>query len=257
MSRIGKCAIVFYQLLTKNIKKDLKSIILEETKVISVLIPTYNYGHFIGEAIESVLQQNVADVEIIVVDDGSNDNTKDVVAKYKQVKYYYQEHKGISAARNLCLSMAKRDNGYIAFIDADDIWLESKLQEQLNYFDKNPDCDIVFTHYKNEFMDLSVANNETAQHEYNVVTKFYMATALIKKEALYKCGTFSESLTTGEDTEMLLRLAMNNVEMKHCIPKILYRRRLHGSNITLQGKNDKNLIAAIAKNLKQRIKSKY
>lgn len=227
----------------------------DSSKTISVLIPTYNYGRFISEAIESVLRQEQPNVEIIVVDDGSNDETRSIVSKYPDVKYYYQENRGISSARNLCIEMAKKDDGYIAFIDADDIWIEGKLKAQLEYFEKNTDCGIVFTQYRNEFFNEEVATVESAKQEHDMITKFYMATALIRKEVLYKCGKFNEDLTTGEDTEMLLRIAMNKVNVQHCIPEVLYRRRLHGNNITLKGKNDKNLIAAIAKNLRQKIKN--
>jgi glycosyltransferase involved in cell wall biosynthesis len=113
---------------------------------VSVTIPTFNRAHLLGHAIDSVLRQTYADVEIIVIDDGSTDNTADVVAKYgDRVRYYWQPNGGLGAARNAGLDRATGD--WIAFLDSDDYWFDFKLALQADLLTKRPDIDFVFTEF--------------------------------------------------------------------------------------------------------------
>ncbi len=98
----------------------------KENPLISVIIPTYNRANFLGEAIESVLSQTYKNLEVIIIDDGSTDDTRQLIEKYtdKRIIYLYQEHGGTSAARNKGIQEAKGE--YIAFLDSDDIWLSPK-----------------------------------------------------------------------------------------------------------------------------------
>ena len=127
---------------------------------VSVLIPAYNCGRYIGVAIESVLSQTYQDFEIIVVDDGSEDDTAALAKKYERVRYIYQPHSGIAAARNRALEEAKSE--FIDFLDADDLMLPDKLRKQVSYMDKHPECELVFCQYKN-FLDLE-ENEITPRH---------------------------------------------------------------------------------------------
>src|SRR4030042_4018515 len=98
---------------------------------VSVIIPTYNYAHFLFEAVKSVLDQTYKDFELIIIDDGSTDNTKDVVdnimKKSNVIRYFYQVNQGLSAARNHGIRVAKGE--YIALLDADDIWSDKFLEK--------------------------------------------------------------------------------------------------------------------------------
>lgn len=109
---------------------------------VSVVIPTYNYGRFIGEAIESVLAQSFPVFEIIVVDDGSNDDTEQVAARFgERVKYIKQKNGGVSQARN---NGARQSTGdLIAFLDADDVWLPKKIEKQVAKFSENSEVGLV------------------------------------------------------------------------------------------------------------------
>src|SRR5437016_10401011 len=99
--------------------------------LISAVIPSYNYGHFITDAIESALGQTYPHVEIIVVDDGSTDDTREQLAPYSErVCYIHQENGGLSAARNTGIRAAKGE--WIALLDADDVWHPRKLELQMN-----------------------------------------------------------------------------------------------------------------------------
>jgi glycosyltransferase involved in cell wall biosynthesis len=109
---------------------------------VSVIIPTFNRCSIITDAIESVLRQTYSQYEIIVVDDGSVDTTKETVSKYgSNIKYIYQENAGPSAARNTGIRHAKGD--LIAFLDSDDVWREDKLALQVACFTDNPRVGIV------------------------------------------------------------------------------------------------------------------
>jgi glycosyltransferase involved in cell wall biosynthesis len=94
--------------------------------MISVIIPTYNSGVFIGEAIQSVLRQTCTDYDIIVIDDGSTDNTRGIIENnFPQVRYFYIQNQGAASARNYGIRRARGE--FIAFLDADDLWLPEKL----------------------------------------------------------------------------------------------------------------------------------
>lgn len=99
--------------------------------MVSVIIPTYNRAYVIKKSIDSVLSQTYSDFELIIVDDGSTDNTKDIIEAYKdsRIKYVYQENSGACAARNNGVLLAKGE--YIAFHDSDDTWLPDKLEKQI------------------------------------------------------------------------------------------------------------------------------
>ncbi|MBC7788364.1 MAG: glycosyltransferase family 2 protein [Anaerolineae bacterium] len=114
---------------------------------VSVIITTYNYGRFVQEAIESALSQTVADLQILVVDDGSTDDTPDVLARIRdpRLEIVRTLNQGISAARNEGLSRAKGD--FIAFLDADDRWTPRKLEHQLQVMSAEPDMVAVFTNF--------------------------------------------------------------------------------------------------------------
>lgn len=182
---------------------------------ISVIIPTYNSAKYIKDTIESVLNQTYKDLEIIVVDDGSTDNTKDIVSKY-QVKYIYQENKGPAAARNRGIKEAQGE--YIAFLDSDDVWMVEKLEKQMAIFENST--------YAMIYCDMSHKVNEKIVHKSYLKEKGYRGpgsgdiherllkenfiftpTVLVKKEVLKKTGYFDESYKICEDYKMWLTIA--------------------------------------------------
>jgi glycosyltransferase involved in cell wall biosynthesis len=111
---------------------------------VSVVIPTYNCARFLGQTIDSALRQAYRDFEIIVVDDGSTDDTQQVVAVYgKTIRYVYQSNQGASAARNVALSIASGE--FIAYLDADDLWIADKLSRQVEYMVAHPACGFLHT----------------------------------------------------------------------------------------------------------------
>lgn len=214
--------------------------------LISVMMPTYNNGKYIKQAIESIYAQNYNNIEIIVIDDGSTDNTKEILKQYKDIKYFYIEHKGISFARNLALENSKGE--YIAFLDSDDYWLPDKLNIQMQYLKNHPDCKIVFTKYKNIFEKEELKKNKRAMHEKAIEDSFqqYLPSTVLKKELFYKYGFFDEKFSGIEDAEFIYRISMKGINIKHYIDKVFYIRRIHGNNITLQqNRTVKSIITSI------------
>jgi len=111
-------------------------------KTISVIIPAYNHARYLAEAIDSVLAQTYAPLEIIVVDDGSTDGTPAVAASYgDRIRYIRQENAGVGAARNNGIAAARGE--YLAFLDSDDIWLPEKLEREIALFDADPQLGFV------------------------------------------------------------------------------------------------------------------
>jgi glycosyltransferase involved in cell wall biosynthesis len=110
-----------------------------KNSLVSVIIPTYNRGWILKEAIDSVSAQDYKDLELIVVDDGSTDNTSEILASYENdIKVLFQENKGVSAARNRGITEASGQ--LIAFLDSDDLWLPRKLYTQVDFFNQMPDA---------------------------------------------------------------------------------------------------------------------
>lgn len=218
---------------------------------VSVLIPCYNAGRFLGSAIESVLSQSYGDYEIIVVDDGSEDNSAAVAAQYPRVQYLYHEHSGISVTRNLAISKAQGE--FIVFLDADDLWLPEKLEKQVAYMDSHPDCQLVYTLVKN-FCDTEPQDRTPRQEQLlNANMDHCLVTCCIRRKLYETYGGYREDYPYGEDTHWVTRLWAAGVNMKHCIPEALYLRRIHDSNISLSHRKveQKDIMTLMADALRQ------
>jgi glycosyltransferase involved in cell wall biosynthesis len=184
---------------------------------VSVVIPAYNSAQFLGEALQSVFEQTFKDYEIIVVDDGSTDQTRKVVDRYKdRVRYVFQENGGPAKAKNRGIRDCLGE--YIAFLDADDVWLPLKLEKQVSMFRQNPELAMVFTENavfnrsctyvtsmgkRKRLMQGDVARNIFLRS--GVVTP----TVMVRKVVFDKIGLFEEELRVAEDDNMWVRIAAN------------------------------------------------
>ncbi|MEX0882819.1 MAG: glycosyltransferase family A protein, partial [Cyclobacteriaceae bacterium] len=110
-------------------------------QVVSIIIPCYNHGAYLSDAIESCLKQTYQAIEIIVVDDGSTDNTPEVAQLYPNVKYIYQENQGLSSARNTGIKRSK--GGFLVFLDADDLLFEDAINCNIGHLLKEPEMAFV------------------------------------------------------------------------------------------------------------------
>ncbi|RYL89862.1 glycosyltransferase [Sporolactobacillus sp. THM7-4] len=204
---------------------------------ISVIIPTYNRGEFTEKAIKSVMAQTYKDYEIIVVDDGSTDDTKERIKAFgDQVRYIYQENKGPSAARNTAIQNAK--GKYIAFCDSDDRFLPTKLEEQMKFIKNNPECRFLYTWYYNvnEQGEITKLRKpltcQSKEHlQYCLFSRKFTirtSTLLVHKSCFDKAGLFHEKYLYSQDWDMWLRLAA--YYRGYCLEKPLSEYWLHGDN---------------------------
>jgi glycosyltransferase involved in cell wall biosynthesis len=190
---------------------------MKKSPKISVIIPTYNRVHLIGKAIKSVLNQTYQDFEIIVVDDGSTDNTEEVVKSFTDIKIHYICHKhnrGASAARNTGIKVSRGE--YIAFLDSDDEWLPEKLDKQMKRFNnESSEVGVVYTgDYYIDEKDKKVKKVHIPRKEGYIYEELlagnYIGTPsalLVKKECFTKAGLFDEDLPACEDYDMWFRIA--------------------------------------------------
>lgn len=205
---------------------------------ISVVIPAYNAGRFVGEAIESVLTQSLPPDEIIVVDDGSEDETAVVVRKMPSVTYHYQANAGQAAARNAGLALAKCD--LVAFLDADDLMKPSRLKAQFDYLTAHPDVDMVCGRQEIEILDgtvrpawLDLVDPVFGDPGGVVVEPSLMARA----ESLKRLGGFDETLVYSVQVGLLARIREENVPFV-VMDRVVITRRIHEENMS----NDLSLL---------------
>lgn len=221
---------------------------------VSVIIPTYNREKYIVETLQSVFAQTFTDYEVIVIDDGSTDNTSVVLKPYlDRIIYIRKPNGGQGSARNAGIKMAKGE--YMAFLDSDDLWMPEKLELQVKYLDEHPDVGLVFTDYVVFSEDspshgLSPARGEGGQRRFSdeLNKKCYSGndlsfnilfrgnfianlTVMVRMDCFECVGYFDESreLIGGEDYDMWLRIAIR-YKLGH-IPEILAQYRVHGDNV--------------------------
>ena len=181
--------------------------------MVSVIIPTYNRGWVLQEAIDSVLAQDFKDFELIVVDDGSTDNTGEMLDSYDQdLIVIRQTNRGVSAARNRGIAAAA--GRLIAFLDSDDLWLPSKLSRQVDFFNLNPDAVI------NQTEEIWIRNGvrvnpKNRHHKFSgMIFEQSLALCLVSPSAvmmrrslLDAVGLFDEDLPACEDYDLWLRVS--------------------------------------------------
>jgi len=181
---------------------------------ISVIIPNYNNANYITCAIESVLSQTYTDFEILVVDDGSTDNSKGAIGKYilkhcNKMRYFYQENKGLSVARNKGIKESR--GSYITFLDSDDEWKPTKLERQMKLIEKE-DADFVHCAARIKYDDAISDEIKPKFPAYNfydlLLTKksVVTSTVLLKKACFDNAGLFDEEIKSAEDYELWLRM---------------------------------------------------
>ena len=182
---------------------------------ISVIIPTYNRRHTLERAIDSVLSQTFKPFEIIIVDDGSEDGTRNWVQEaYPSIKYIYQPNNGVSSARNK--GIISSSGSWIALLDSDDEWMPEKLEDQVIFINENPGS--LFCHTNEIWIRNGVRVNQMKKHKKygGDIFKYCLdmcrispSSSLIKKEVFEDVGLFDESLTVCEDYDLWLRITAN------------------------------------------------
>jgi len=197
---------------------------------ISVIIPSFNRAKYLGDTIRSVLGQSFQDFEIIIVDDGSTDNTKEIVLDFQKrdnrIKYLYQNNKGTSSAKNTGIKLSQGD--FLQFLDSDDLIEEKKLEVQVYHLNTNPDTDIVYSDAR-FFPDEDIAKRYYSLDGKNrpwmpkisgsgeellklLLSRNIMPTSapLLRKNIFKIIKPFDESLICYEDWDLWIRCALAN-----------------------------------------------
>lgn len=224
---------------------------------VSVIIPTYNYARYLPDAIESVLSQTFSDYEIVVVDDGSTDNTVEVLQPYMgKIKYIYKENGGLSSARNVGIQNSICE--YLVFLDSDDMLMPDKLRIQTAILDDNPEVGFVYS-------DEYIMHGEDKDNMYraregrqlpsgNIFKEFFLnsfiavMTVMVRRSCLDQVGLFDEGLPCNEDDDLWLRILAKWPATFSDYPSAI--RRIHSSNMSRDRlKIEKYLVIVLEKSL--------
>ena len=218
---------------------------------VSVVIPTYNSASFLPEAVASIRMQRYEALEIIVVDDGSSDQTGEVAAALAgaDLRYLRQENQGPAAARNAGLAVAQGD--VIGFLDADDLWPAQKLARQLEVLIEDRAADVV--HGRTQALVLVATAADGARRFEPFAEPWYstqLGSALYRREIYSRIGGFDPSLTPSEDFDWFLRARDAGAKVV-LTPETALLYRFHTSNLT-RGAGTRKLLTSVKRSLDRR-----
>ncbi len=239
---------------------------MKKKPAISVIIPTYNRRDFIADAIGSVVRQGVRNMEIVIVDDGSTDDTRTALLPYrKDIRYLHQEHHGVGAARNFGVRESRGE--LITFLDSDDLWIPGTLGGRLHEFPGDQgtlSCGPVEWFVDNEgnrpLLERTVDVPWPRTGEDGFLSDpaldiaegcyLHLGTLLILKSDFLKVGFFDESLCLGEDTDWFSRAAMSMRFLYTPVPCL--RLRLHQRQTDLEGEECVRSLIRMYANIRRR-----
>ena len=204
-----------------------------KTPTVSVIIPTYNRAHLIGKAVKSVLNQTYQDFEIIVVDDGSTDNTEEVMKSFNNFKIRYichSDNRGISVARNIGIRASRGE--YIALLDSDDEWLPEKLDKQVDVLqNESPEVGVVCSWSYNIDEKGNYISKRCLPKKGGYIYEDLLSTnpisvptVLIRKECFNRVSLFDDLLNAQEDWDMWIRIAKYYRFALIKVPLVKYRK---------------------------------
>lgn len=221
---------------------------MKEAPLVSVIIPVYNYDRYLGEAIESVLSQTHQHLEVIVVDDGSTDQSGEVAKSFAErgVRYCHQVHAGIGLTRNKGVELAQGD--FLAFLDADDRWPLEKLERQLGAFESDPALEMVFGQalQLQNGPEWEAGVKDQKPDAAGLVPGLVPGTLLIKRTAFFRVGKFLGGLKVGEFVDWYARAVELQIRSL-VLPDLFLWRRIHDSN---QGVRERQSVSDYARVLK-------
>ena len=219
--------------------------------LVSVIIPAFNAASFLPHAVASIDRQGYQPLEIILVDDGSTDDTAAVARNLPSVShYFYQENQGPSAARNLGLNHASGE--FIAFLDADDLWPAGKLDLQLGRFKTEPQLEVVLGRI--QYISLPGAENLDIafETEDRTLTHVHLGSGVYRKSVFDRVGLFEETLRYSEDVDWFMRAREEDISMV-ILGDVTLHYQLHAGNMTRQMSPERMTMARVmARSLERR-----
>jgi len=216
--------------------------------LISIIVPAYNSADYIGQAIESILNQNYKNFELLIIDDGSTDNTKEIVRHYNdsRIKYLYKENGGLSSARNFAVVRSRGQ--YIMPLDADDMMAPNFITLHLQEFDKHPEadlvyCDVLLINVNGE--PLTVMRKPEYQDRRHLIRDLFrqghpvVPFRLGLRKSIYdKIGLYDETLVVAEDYDMLRRFVKAGLK-EHHLRETLHLRRMYPESLSRSANPEK------------------
>jgi glycosyltransferase involved in cell wall biosynthesis len=189
--------------------------------LVTVIIPTYNLAHYIVETLDSILMQTYTNMEIIIIDDGSQDHTDEVLAPYMtKITYAYQENLGISRTYNRAIEMAQGE--YICFLEADDYWItKDKVEKQVALFQDNPSIDYILTGWEEvtptgdqilNTVKIWEKAPELTTHDWFLWMPIRLQCLMIKKNCLLSIGGFDAKYKYAMDVDLFLKIVINGFQ---------------------------------------------
>lgn len=226
---------------------------------VSIIIPAYNCAEFIGRTIDSVLSQTYKDYEIIIVNDGSTDETEQAVSGYLKkysdtIRYFVQENGGSAKARNKAIAHSRGQ--YIAFLDSDDLWRADKLEKQMSIINENPGVNFIFSNAKlishsGEDTGKSYINSGVdALRKYSLFDQLLLkdyipfSSVLLKKDTFNERGNFDERWKGCEDYDFLLKIAkfINPCEISDELASYRLSRQSKSKNLVCRHQSTISLV---------------
>jgi glycosyltransferase involved in cell wall biosynthesis len=215
---------------------------MKSQPLISVVVTCYNYGRYLKGCLDSILAQTYKNIEILVIDDGSTDNTAEVIKPFTELpnlRYIHQSNAGQARAKNVGIKNSIGD--FVAFLDADDCWCPEKLEKQMTCFD-NPNVGVVYcrARYLDENNDeyLYEMTSTYLQPRRGSVTQWLVydnfvqfSSSVVRKECFDKFGTFDESLKMGIDWDLWLRIS-TYYEFDYVDERLFYYRMGHSGQMS-------------------------
>jgi glycosyltransferase involved in cell wall biosynthesis len=197
--------------------------------LVTVIIPVFNGERYLSEAIDSVLNQSYRPIEVVILDDGSTDNTAVIAKRYlPSIKYYYQPNGGIASALNH--GIAQSEGEYLSFLDADDLWLPDKLTIQMKTFEAEPTLDMVFGHIRQFFSpDLDKELRSGIMLIDGNMPGYFKGTMLIRRESFFRVGLFDIRLHLGDFVDWYSKAIEKGLK-SFMVPDVVMARRIHENN---------------------------
>lgn len=206
----------------------------EEHPLVSVIIPVHNGARYLRAALESVFAQTYRLFEVIVVDDGSTDDSGIIAQSFPDVRYIHQANQGVAAARNHGIEASRGE--FLAFLDQDDLWTPEKLKLQINYLLSHPDVGYTLTQQQ-FFLDPGATLPAWFRKELltSVHTGWVLGTLVVRRTAFEQVGNFATGYSAASDGDWFFRAKAAGIPME-VVPELLLLKRIHGSNESAHAK---------------------
>jgi glycosyltransferase involved in cell wall biosynthesis len=227
---------------------------MEKTPLVTIVLPVLNCVGYIGEAIDSIINQTHTEWELYIVDDGSTDGTIDKIKEYRddRVKLIVNEKReGLPKSRNMGIKKAK--GKYICVQDADDLSSNDRIEKQLNYFKSDDDLHVLGTSFnvideKSKIIRTFHVEKDLTMNDFSETSAICHGTAMILKDTLFKVGLYDPLFNAAQDYGLFIKLIKDGYKMK-IIPDVLYSYRVHDDRLTVKAYSRQLLSSLLARTI--------